>query len=48
LIEETLSNIEKVGAQKVLTGFIATGDIKTVEKHIKDIGFNRPELFLYI
>ena len=46
LIEGTLSNIEKVGAQKALTGFIARGDIKTVEKHIKDIGLNRPKLFM--
>lgn len=45
MIEETLSNIERVGAQKALTGFIAMEDIKTKEKHIKVIGFNRPELY---
>jgi hypothetical protein len=45
LIEEKLSNIEKAGTQKALTGFIAREDIKTKEKHIKVIGFNRPELF---
>jgi len=44
LIEGTLSNIEKVGVQKALTGPIARGDTKTVEKHIQEIGFKRPEL----
>jgi predicted short-subunit dehydrogenase-like oxidoreductase (DUF2520 family) len=44
LIEGTLSNIGKVGVQKALTGPIARGDIKTVEKHIEEIGFKRPEL----
>jgi len=44
LIEGTLSNIGNVGIQKALTGPIARGDIKTVEKHIKEIGFKRPEL----
>jgi len=44
LIEGTLSNIGKVGIQKALTGPIARGDIKTVEKHIEEIGFKRPEL----
>jgi predicted short-subunit dehydrogenase-like oxidoreductase (DUF2520 family) len=44
LIHGTLSNIEKVGVQKALTGPIARGDIKTVKKHIEEIGFKRPEL----
>ena len=44
LIEGTLSNIGKVGVKKALTGPIARGDIKTVEKHIEEIGFKRPEL----
>jgi predicted short-subunit dehydrogenase-like oxidoreductase (DUF2520 family) len=44
LIEGTLSNIGKVGVQKALTGPIARGDIKTVEKHVEEIGFKRPEL----
>lgn len=44
LIEGTLSNIEKVGAQNALTGPIARGDVKTVEKHIEEIGLKRPEL----
>jgi predicted short-subunit dehydrogenase-like oxidoreductase (DUF2520 family) len=44
LIEGTLSNIGTVGVQKALTGPIARGDIKTVEKHIKEIGSKRPEL----
>jgi predicted short-subunit dehydrogenase-like oxidoreductase (DUF2520 family) len=44
LIEGTLSNIEKTGAEDALTGPIARGDVKTVEKHIKEIGLKRPEL----
>jgi len=44
LIEGTLSNIGKVGVIKALTGPIARGDIKTVEKHIEEIGFRKPEL----
>ena len=44
LIEGTLSNIENVGVQKALTGPIARGDIKTIETHIEEIGFKRPEL----
>jgi len=44
LIDGTLSNIKKVGVQKALTGPIARGDIKTVEKHIEEIGFKKPEL----
>lgn len=44
LIEGTLSNIGNVGVQKALTGPIARGDVKTVEKHIEEIGFRRPEL----
>jgi predicted short-subunit dehydrogenase-like oxidoreductase (DUF2520 family) len=44
LIDGTLSNIEKVGVQKALTGPIARGDIKTVEKHIEEIGSKRPQL----
>lgn len=44
LIHGTLSNIEKVGVQKALTGPIARGDIKTIEKHIEEIGSKRPQL----
>ena len=44
LIDGTLSNIKKVGIHKALTGPIARGDIKTVEKHIEEIGSKRPEL----
>ncbi len=44
LIEGTLSNIGKIGVYKALTGPIARGDVKTVETHIKEIGFKRPEL----
>ena len=44
LIEGTLSNIEKVGVRKALTGPIARGDVKTVKKHVEEIGFKRPDL----
>ena len=44
LIEGTLFNIEKVGVQKALTGPIARGDIKTVEKHIEEIRRKKPDL----
>jgi predicted short-subunit dehydrogenase-like oxidoreductase (DUF2520 family) len=44
LIEGTLSNIEKVGVRKALTGPIARGDVKTVQKHMEDIGSKRPDL----
>jgi predicted short-subunit dehydrogenase-like oxidoreductase (DUF2520 family) len=44
LIHGTLSNIEKVGVQKALTGPIARGDIKTLEKHIEEIESKRPQL----
>jgi predicted short-subunit dehydrogenase-like oxidoreductase (DUF2520 family) len=44
LIEGTLSNIEKVGVRKALTGPIARGDVKTVKKHMEDIGSKRPDL----
>ena len=46
LIEGTLSNIEKVGARDALTGPIVRGDVKTVEKHIEEIGLKRPELLM--
>ena len=44
LIEGTLSNIEKVGVRKALTGPIARGDVKTVKKHLEEIGFKKPDL----
>jgi predicted short-subunit dehydrogenase-like oxidoreductase (DUF2520 family) len=44
LIEGTLSNIGKVGIKKALTGPIARGDIKTVQKHIEEIEIKKPEL----
>jgi predicted short-subunit dehydrogenase-like oxidoreductase (DUF2520 family) len=44
LIEGTLSNIEKVGVRNALTGPIARGDVKTVKKHMEEIGFKRPDL----
>jgi predicted short-subunit dehydrogenase-like oxidoreductase (DUF2520 family) len=44
LIEGTLSNIEKVGVRKALTGPIARGDVKTVKNHMEEIGLKRPDL----
>jgi len=37
-------NIEKAGIPAALTGPVARGDIKTVERHIKAIGEKSPEL----
>ncbi len=48
LINGTLSNIEKVGTVKALTGPIARGDAETVKKHVDEIGSMAPEfLTLY-
>ncbi|MEA3279377.1 MAG: Rossmann-like and DUF2520 domain-containing protein [Thermodesulfobacteriota bacterium] len=44
LIESTLSNIEKVGISKALTGPIVRGDIETVKKHLEEIGSKTPQL----
>ena len=44
LIEGTLSNIQKVGIPEALTGPIVRGDVKTVEKHLEEIGLKAPEL----
>jgi predicted short-subunit dehydrogenase-like oxidoreductase (DUF2520 family) len=44
LIDGTLLNIEKIGVRKALTGPIARGDVKTVKKHMEEIGFKRPDL----
>jgi len=44
LIVGTLSNIEKVGVRKALTGPIARGDVKTVKNHLAEIGSKRPDL----
>lgn len=44
LIEGTLSNIEKAGIAKALTGPIARGDIETVKRHLEKIGSNTPGL----
>ena len=46
LIEGTLSNIEKVGTQDALTGPIVRGDVKTVEKHLEEIGLKSPKLLM--
>jgi len=39
-----LSNIEKVGTVKALTGPIVRGDAETVKKHLDEIGSMTPEL----
>jgi len=44
LISGTLSNIEKVGTVKALTGPIVRGDAETVKKHVDEIGSMTPEL----
>jgi len=44
LIDGTLANIDKVGIPTALTGPIVRGDVETVEKHVKEIGLNNPEL----
>lgn len=37
LVKGTISNIEKLGTAKALTGPIARGDIGTIEKHLKEM-----------
>jgi len=44
LINGTLSNIEKVGTVKALTGPIVRGDAETVKKHVDEISSKAPEL----
>ncbi len=44
LIEGTLSNIEKTGITRALTGPIVRGDIETVKRHLEDIGSKTPDL----
>ncbi|MGE5403642.1 MAG: Rossmann-like and DUF2520 domain-containing protein [Candidatus Saccharibacteria bacterium] len=44
LINGTLSNIEKIGIPKALTGPIARGDILTVLKHLDSMSETAPEL----
>lgn len=44
LIEGTISNIEKMGIRNALTGPIARGDIRTIEKHLSEIGSKTPRL----
>lgn len=44
LIEGTLSNIEKAGITKALTGPIVRGDIETVKRHLVQIGSKTPDL----
>ncbi len=38
LIEGTMKNIYELGTEKALTGPIARGDVKTIEKHVESIG----------
>ncbi|MEA3428704.1 MAG: Rossmann-like and DUF2520 domain-containing protein [Thermodesulfobacteriota bacterium] len=44
LIQGTLSNIQKVGISKALTGPIVRGDIETVKRHLEEIGSKTPDL----
>ncbi len=44
LVKGTLSNIEKTGTVKALTGPIARGDVETVQDHVKAIQAWKPEL----
>lgn len=44
LISGTLSNIEKSGTIKALTGPIARGDVETITRHIKGIKEKLPEI----
>jgi len=44
LIEGTISNVEKMGIRNALTGPIARGDIRTIEKHLSEIGSKTPQL----
>jgi len=44
LISGTLSNIEKAGTIKSLTGPIARGDIETITRHINGISEKAPEI----
>lgn len=44
LIEGTISNVEKMGIRNALTGPIARGDVRTIEKHLSEIGSKTPRL----
>lgn len=44
LVKGTLSNMEKMGIEKALTGPVARGDATTVEAHIKSIDKKLPDL----
>ncbi|OQY11489.1 MAG: hypothetical protein B6I31_04840 [Desulfobacteraceae bacterium 4572_19] len=44
LINGTLSNVEKVGVRKALTGPIARGDVDVVSEHLKSMEIKTPEL----
>ncbi len=46
LIKGTLSNIEKIGTTKALTGPIARGDVETVTRHISGIKEKIPDMLL--
>lgn len=44
LVKGTLSNMEKMGVEKALTGPIARGDVKTVSSHLEAIREKLPDL----
>ncbi|MBI3273461.1 MAG: DUF2520 domain-containing protein [Planctomycetes bacterium] len=43
LLRGTVTNLERVGLPRALTGPIARGDVKTVELHLRTIAEHRPE-----
>jgi len=49
LVEGTVSNIKKMGAERSLTGPIARGDVGTIREHIENFNkfFNRENISLY-
>lgn len=49
LVEDTVSNIKKMGTEKSLTGPIARGDIGTIKEHVKSFNefFSKEDSALY-
>lgn len=49
LVEDTVSNIKKMGTEKALTGPIARGDVGTIKEHVKSFNefFSKEDSALY-
>lgn len=49
LVEDTVSNIKKMGTEKSLTGPIARGDVGTIKEHVKSFNefFSKEDSALY-